>query len=313
MRGVVHVIHGLGDHSGKYAGVAKELVKAGYAVLAHDAHGHGRSDGLRGHADSVMDYVCDAKLAIVEGDARLPRRFGGKPRFLLGHSLGGAVAIHLVKGCAEREWAGVMLTAPAVQVYPKPVLKLFAPVLAILVPLMPVQRLKFDRRQRKGGGQGKGRRDPLVHRAPVRARLGYEVLKSCESIMREADKFCVPVLVAHARGDRVTNARGSVNFTARVGSRDKTLLLYDGKAHDLLVDGEQRKTVVHDVVAWADRRAVKAEAEKKRVEVERAAREKAAMEGGRGKPERVVGLRGWLFGRRENAQPSGVALGATGA
>lgn len=254
--GVVHIIHGLGDHSAKYAGVARELVKAGYAVLAHDAHGHGRSDGLRGHADSVMDYVCDARIAIEEGDRRLPRRYAGKPRFLLGHSLGGAVAIHLANRCEEREWAGVMLTAPAVQVYPKPLLKLFAPVLATLAPLMPVQRLKFDRRRRKGGK--KKEIDPLVHRAPVRARLGYEVLKSCENIMKEAGRFRVPVLVAHSRGDRVTDAKGSGEFTKRVGSKDKTLLIYEGKAHDLLVDGEKQKIVVRDVVAWADKRAAMA-------------------------------------------------------
>jgi acylglycerol lipase len=253
-RGIVHVVHGLGDHSGKYAAVAKDLVRAGYAVLSHDAHGHGRSDGLRGHADSVMDYVDDAKRAIAEGDRRLPRRMAGLPRFLLGHSLGGAVAIHVVSKGEQTDWSGVILTAPAVSVYPKPILKLFAPVLATLAPLMPVQRLKFGKGKRKRPNRVA---DPLVVRAPVRARLGYEVLKSCESIMREAGQFQAPVLVAHSKGDRVTDAQGSVRFTSMVGSCDKTLLLYDGKAHDLLADGERRKVVVKDVVNWMGRRILR--------------------------------------------------------
>lgn len=298
-RGVVHLVHGLGDHSAKYAPLARDFVRAGYAVLAHDAHGHGRSDGLRGHADSVMDYVDDARRAIDEGNRRLPNRFGELPQLLLGHSLGGAVVIHLVsqdaaargegkqkrndgffagrfarravrpaaaapaaKPAGTGEWAGVVLTAPAVAVYPKPLLKLLAPVLATLVPLMPVQRLKFGGRRRGGRRGDEPPPDPLVVRAPVRARLGYEVLKSCEVIMREAGRFRAPVLVAHSREDRVTNAEGSQKFTRAVGSEDKTLVLYKGRVHDLLVDGENRKAIVRDVVAWTDKRVAAAVARK---------------------------------------------------
>lgn len=255
-RGVVHVVHGLGDHSSKYAEVAKAFVKAGYAVLAHDAHGHGRSDGFRGHADSVNEYVEDAQRAISEGERRLPRRVAGLPRFLVAHSLGGAVGIHMVvreKDVDDKRWAGVVLTAPAVSVYPNPLLKLFAPVIAAVAPLMPVQRLKFGKKRRKGNADAL--RDPLVRRAPIRAKLGYEVLKSCEIIEREAGKFMAPLLIAHSKGDRVTNSAGSLKFRNMVGSADKTLKLYEGQAHDLMVESEERRKVIADILAWTDQRA----------------------------------------------------------
>lgn len=225
-------------------------------MLAHDAHGHGRSDGFRGHADSVNEYVEDAQRAIAEGEKRLSKRVAGLPRFLVAHSLGGAVGIHMIvreKDVDEKRWAGVVLIAPAVAAYPNPLLKAFAPVIAAVAPLMPVQRLKFGKKGRKGNAGAP--RDPLVRRAPIRARLGYEVLKSCESIERKAGKFVVPLLIAHSKGDRVTNSAGSLKFMNMVGSADKTLKLYEGQAHDLMIESEERRKVIGDILAWTDQRA----------------------------------------------------------
>lgn len=284
----MYIIHGLNDHSNKYARVARSWVDAGYVVVAHDFHGHGRSDGFRAYTSSMDHYVRDAFDAIRHADQQLlPSRLNKLPKFLLAHSLGGAVAIHLARDYHQQrhdggynnntvnddnkmglKFNGVMLTAPAVRVFPKPLLKLFAPVLATLAPLLPVQRLKFDRRQRKRRGSGSGSsnrkssdedddeycpyEDPLVVRSPVRARVGYEVLKSCERIMSEADRFKVPVFVAHSAHDRVTNARGTVEFHSRIASDDKTVKLYDGSVHDLLA--EKREVVMADMVDWASKR-----------------------------------------------------------
>lgn len=267
-RAIVHVLHGLNDHSNKYADVAREWVRAGYIVAAHDSHGHGRSDGLRAHTSSMQHYVDDARYAMDEAVGKLPRRLGNLPRIILAHSLGGAVAIHVAREKPPPKLRGVILTAPAVRVFPKPLLRIFAPVIATLAPFMPVQRLKFDRarRRRLGGGNiGSGNRgggrstsggcvdvDPLVVRKPVRARVGYEVLKSCEKIMSSAEQFRVPVFLAHSANDRVTNAKGTIEFLRRIGSADKTVRLYDGGVHDLLSNGGGE--VLDDMIEWAGQR-----------------------------------------------------------
>lgn len=233
-------------------------MQAGFVVVAHDFHGHGRSDGYRAYTSSMQHYVDDARHTMTDVDKRLPRRIAQLPKFLLAHSLGGAVAIHLARESPTASFRGVMLTAPAVRVFPKPLLKLFAPVLATLAPLMPVQRLKFDRRRRRKVSRREREddycphEDPLIVRSPVRARVGYEVLKSCDKIMSEADRFRVPVFVAHSREDRVTNARGTIDFHDRIASHDKTVKLYDGRVHDLLA--EKRDMVMADMVAWAKQR-----------------------------------------------------------
>lgn len=250
-KGIVHLVHGLNDHSNKYTRVARAWVEAGFVVCAHDFHGHGRSDGFRAYTSSMQNYVEDAKRAMQSAERGLPGYMNRLPRFLLAHSLGGAVGIHLVREWGE--WRGVMLTAPAVRVFPKRVLKWFAPLLANVVPLLPVQKLRFDRRRRRTNGEDyTATDDPLVVRSAVRARVGWEVLKSCERIMGEADRFRVPVFVAHSREDRVTNARGTIDFHDRIGSLDKTVKLYDGRVHDLLA--EMRDVVMADMVDWAERR-----------------------------------------------------------
>eukprot|EP00178_Gracilaria_changii_P006025 TRINITY_DN2034_c0_g1_i2.p3 TRINITY_DN2034_c0_g1~~TRINITY_DN2034_c0_g1_i2.p3 ORF type:complete len:367 (-),score=78.10 TRINITY_DN2034_c0_g1_i2:9591-10691(-) len=255
-KGIVYIIHGLNDHSNKYTRVAHAWVRAGYVVIAHDFHGHGRSDGYRAYTSSMQHYVDDARHTIQQAKQRLPRALSSLPSFILAHSLGGAVAIHLARDAPCGTFRGVMLTAPAVRVYPKPILKLLAPLLATLAPLLPVQRLKFDRSRRRANKREPhaydAREDPLVVRSAVRARVGYEVLKSCDKIMSEAERFRVPVFVAHSRMDRVTNAKGTIDFHQRIGSSDKTVRLYDGSVHDLLA--EKRHTVINDMVCWASSR-----------------------------------------------------------
>lgn len=253
-KGRILLVHGLNDHSSKYAHVARAFVAAGYAVVSHDAHGHGRSDGFRAHAASIQHYVDDARLALSDSVARSPAGRRRLPTFLLGHSLGGAVAIHLARDLPSASVRGVILTAPAVSVFPRPLLRRLAPLLATFAPLVPVQRPRFD------GKNGRGSKDPLVVRCSVRARVGYEVLKSCERIMAEAPRFRAPLFVAHSRRDRVTNPQGSVEFVERVGSKDKRVALYDGKRHDLLAQGDRKNRrkgappVVGDMIAWADDR-----------------------------------------------------------
>lgn len=247
-RGRLLLVHGLNDHSNKYAHVVRRFVDAGFTVVAHDAHGHGRSDGFRAHATSFDHYVDDAGLVLRDTVKRALPASKRIPTFILGHSLGGAVAIHLARERPPPALRGVLLTAPAVRVYSNRILRALAPVLATLAPLLPVQRVRFDKRRATDRRTG----DPLIVRCSVRARVGYEVLKSCDRIMGEAKRFRAPLFVAHSKKDRVTNVSGSIEFCNKVASRDKSVALYEGKQHDLLAKCSSK--VLDDMVAWTERR-----------------------------------------------------------
>lgn len=121
LKAVVCLVHGIGEHSGRYAHVAEALCAAGYALCACDLRGHGRSGGPRGHAPTYDAMLDDIDLLLNEAGQRYP----GRPQFLYGHSLGGNLVInhalrrHPVVG-------GVVATSPCLRTTtPTPVFKLW--------------------------------------------------------------------------------------------------------------------------------------------------------------------------------------------
>ena len=107
-KGVICLVHGLGEHSDRYAHWASRLNLAGYALLAFDLRGHGKSGGQRGHATSFDDYVKDTDILLKEADNKFP----GKSCFLYGHSLGGLIVNYYVLK-KKPKLAGVIVTALA--------------------------------------------------------------------------------------------------------------------------------------------------------------------------------------------------------
>lgn len=89
VRASVVIVHGLGEHGGRYAHVAKALVDAGCAVYALDLRGHGRSEGSRAMIDRFSHAVEDINQLV----EKVRKRYSGKPQFLLGHSMGGALSL----------------------------------------------------------------------------------------------------------------------------------------------------------------------------------------------------------------------------
>ena len=107
---VLIVMHGLSDHSSRYGELAEHLVSQGFAVYAFDLRGHGRSEGVRVHIDSFDEYVSDLGIFL----ERVRQREPGKPVFLFGHSMGGAI-VTLFTLEKKPDIQGVVLSAPALK------------------------------------------------------------------------------------------------------------------------------------------------------------------------------------------------------
>lgn len=244
-RAVVCLVHGLGEHGGRYVHVAQALCDAGYALLAPDLRGHGQTPGRRGHVPSWETALDDIARLLDEGAQRFP----GLPRFLYGHSLGGT----LVLCCALRReagLAGVIATGPLLKL-PQPVPPAKLALGRIMYRVLPSFQLAngLDRTglSRDPEVVRRYNEDPLVHDR-VSARLAADLLDSGEWAIAHAAEFSVPLLLMHGTADRITWAEGSRQFAAKMKG-DCTFRLWQGLYHEIHNEPE-RKEVLGFMIDW---------------------------------------------------------------
>lgn len=248
-RAALIVVHGLRDHSSRYARMAERLADRGYAVHAFDLRGHGKSDGDRAYVDSFDDYVDDLELFVQRVAAREP----GKPLFLFGHSMGGAVATLFALRAHRPALRGLVLSAPALQVgddVPGPLVAVTR-VLGGLAPSLRVLELETASFSRDAAVVDAIARDPLVEQRPGPARTAAQLLGAIGRIQDGMEGLDVPLLILHGTGDKLTNPAGSRALSVRARAGDKTLRLYPGLAHDLLHEPEHEQ-VLGDIAGWLD-------------------------------------------------------------
>lgn len=227
-RAVVCLVHGLGEHSGRYGHVAAHLNEAGYAVVAFDQRGHGRSGGPRGHSPSHTTTLDDIGLLLAEANARYPEL----QKHLYGHSLGGGMVINYALR-RRPDIRSVIATSPALrQATPAPQWKTaFGKLLRDIRPEMQVSNgLDLSGISRDPEVIRAYRADPLVHDR-VSARLGTDTLASGEWALVHAGEFPLPLLLIHGSADRITCPKASREFADHAGDCC-TFVLLDGCYHE---------------------------------------------------------------------------------
>ncbi|WP_063548595.1 alpha/beta hydrolase [Burkholderia territorii] len=247
-RATVALVHGLAEHAGRYAALAARLNAAGIGVLAIDLRGHGQSPGKRAWIARFDDYLNDADALVAEA-AR-----DDTPLFLMGHSMGGAIAaLHAIERAPVRghTLAGLVLSSPALapgRDVPRWMLAM-SRFISRVWPTFPAIRIDAALLSRDPAVVAANRADPLVHHGAVPARTGAEILDAMARIERGRDALRVPVLVYHGTEDKLTEPDGSRAFGARAGSPDRTLTLYEGGFHETMNDLE-RDRVIDALIAW---------------------------------------------------------------
>jgi len=247
-RAAVVVCHGVNSHGGQYLSVGEQFAAAGLAAFALDLRGRGRSDGERFYVEDVAEYVSDVANTIDLAKSRHP----GLPVYLLGHSAGGVVSATYVLD-NQAQLAGFICESFAFQV-PAPGFALAAiKGISHVAPRLPVLRLKNEDFSRDPKWVDALNNDPLIAHEVQPAITVAALVRADERLHDEFPSITLPVLIMHGTDDKATVCRGSQFFYDTVGSKDKTLKLYDGHFHDLLNDVGKEK-VMADVMEWLNAR-----------------------------------------------------------
>jgi acylglycerol lipase len=248
-RAVIVVSHGLAEHGGRYETLARELVQHDHAVYAVDHRGHGRSSGPRANIERFAHLVADF-CAFTE---RCAGEHPATPVFMLGHSMGGAVAFASALRLQHR-LHGLVLSAPALatsQSVPR-LQEMFVRLLSVVAPDTGALALPPDAVSRDPSVVARYAADPLVHHKAIPARTLVELLRAMQGFPASAPGLRLPTLVLHGTADKLVPLAATQPVYQAFGTRDCVVQLYEGLYHEVFNEPE-RARVTADLLHWLER------------------------------------------------------------
>jgi len=247
-RAGVLIVHGLGEHAGRYGALAAWFQARGYAVRAYDQRGHGRSPGQRGALARPSELLDDL--------AEMHDRFAaalGRPPLLLGHSMGGLVALHAVLGGRVAPRA-LVLSSPALRTWTPGWEQMLATRLARVLPNLPLRSgLPFEALSHDAAVVAAYRRDPL-RSGWITPRLARFIFEGGRDCIARAAQLAVPTLLLVAGADRLVDADGSRAFAAAAQAGGcLSVRVFDALCHELFNEAEPaRGEVLAELAQWLD-------------------------------------------------------------
>lgn len=250
VKAVVIVVHGLGEHSGRYRNVVNTLVPQGYAIHALDHIGHGQSDGMRKYVDRFEDFI--STLHTFSGLVRA--QYENQPVFLLGHSMGGLIATRYLLDY-QHEFSGAVLSAPALKVTNEmhPFVLWLGQLLAKILPRLRLVGLDNATLCRDPAVLDAFLNDPLTCSQKSTLRLGAEIMGAMGEVRARFAHIELPLLVLQGSGDRMVHPQGAQLLHDASVSSDNTLKVYEGWYHELFNEPEC-EVVLADMLCWLEQR-----------------------------------------------------------
>ncbi|MBI4314011.1 MAG: lysophospholipase [Candidatus Omnitrophica bacterium] len=250
-RGSCLIVHGVGEHSGRYLHVAQALnLQCRLTAWALDYRGHGRSGGRRGHCGTFQELICDVNSVITHMRSQTP----DGPLFLLGHSLGGLIALTYALQNGSR-LSGVVASSPALalSVQPPLIKRLLAQTVGRILPTLAVKNdvnpsvLSHDPTV-----VGDYRTDPLVHH-DITLHSYLETVRTMAWTRSHAGQMAIPCLILQAGDDRVVSRQASQAFAQAVRSPGSRSKVYDRFYHEIFNE-TGRAEVLNDLCRWLNER-----------------------------------------------------------
>ena len=239
------MVHGMGEHSGRYAPYAQFLAEQGIAVLAYDHRGHGKSGGKRGHTPSYEILLEGVTDALKQAENLFPET----PKFIFGHSMGGNVVLNYalrrkpkVNGIiASAPWLKLAFDPPALQI------ALGKLVVGILPGLQ--QRTKLDASAISSipAECEIYSKDPLVHDY-ITPAFFLGTFDAAAWALENASDFNLPLYIYHGTADKLISPEGTKQFSAKIKG-DITTKFWENQYHESHYD-TKRKEVMQATSDW---------------------------------------------------------------
>ena len=251
-RAALVLVHGLKDHSSRYRDLGITLAHRGVALYSFDLRGHGYSEGVRDHIDSLDHAVTDLDGVV----SRVRDREKGKPLYLIGQGFGASLAaVHVGRG--TRPVDGLILIAPPLRGEVKRAERVGTRAAAIFGPTTSGLQIDLAKWSSDASVVAAMKNDPLIYDGEPTASTAGEVLRASDEVQKLAPTIKTPVMVIFGGADAVSSAELGKALFEKLGTPDKAFESYAGLYHDVLHE-PGRNEVIGDVVEWVSQHAAKA-------------------------------------------------------
>ncbi|XP_072454433.1 monoglyceride lipase isoform X2 [Notamacropus eugenii] len=278
-RGLVFISHGAGEHCGRYDDLAQMLTELDLLVFAHDHVGHGQSEGERMIVSDFHVFVRD----VFQHVDLMQKDHPGLPIFLLGHSMGGAIAI-LTASERPSSFSGMVLISPLVVASPESattfkeslqdlkgvfhwvtakaahrspvfVWVLAAKVLNLVLPNLSLGSIDSNVISRNKTEVDSYNSDPLICHTGLKVCFGIQLLNAVSRVERALPRLTLPILLLQGSADKLCDSKGAYVLMEAAKSQDKTLKIYEGAYHVLHKElPEVTSSVFHEIKMWFSQR-----------------------------------------------------------
>ncbi|MHA1869170.1 MAG: lysophospholipase [Candidatus Heimdallarchaeaceae archaeon] len=247
-KGIVQIIHGFGEHSGRYQHVAEKLNSRGFVVVANDHRGHGKSEGIRNHAKSFFDYVEDEKILT----DLVTKESGNLPLFILGHSMGSIIAYsYAIK--YQDKIKGMILSGTGTRNSTNPVI--LNPIVIFLGTIAPKLQLP-SMLDPNGLSYNKENvekyiNDPLVNFKTATCALGKNFITHYKKVREQLKQINIPILMQYGKDDQTMT--GQEELFNSFGSKNKKKIVYENCKHEIYNEiFEDGKGAIEDMIQWIE-------------------------------------------------------------
>jgi len=246
VKAVLFIVHGVGEYCGRYTNVVNHFVPLGYAVYGLDHIGHGKSGGER----EVIKRFEDFTEPLTTYYKMVTDWHPGKPVFIYGHSLGALITLYYLLD-HQADFKGAVISAPPTKIPDNisPITITLGKILSAIAPKTGILGLDTSSLSHDQEVVNAYVNDPLVFHGKITACISAGMLRAMLRVNEEAGKISLPVFILQGSADRIVDPGGAQLLYDKVGSKDKTLKVYEGLYHEVHNEPE-RLTMFKDLEAW---------------------------------------------------------------